>query len=119
MLTLGGDEEARGEESQGIRWASKWGAKRGGVGREIKERRRAPEMTKLPPSPAPAAIFPCRRRAEAPAVGLPPTTFFSLSFFLGSGNIIASFVISWEMLIWFSQHTYWTSLWDTGYVTQK
>lgn len=44
---------------------------------------------------------------------------FSLSFFLGSGNIIASFVISWEMLIWFSQHTYWTSLWDTGYVTQK
>lgn len=29
MLTLGEDEEARGEESQGIRWAMKWGAKRG------------------------------------------------------------------------------------------
>jgi len=25
VLTLGEDEEARGEESQGIRWASKWG----------------------------------------------------------------------------------------------
>lgn len=111
MLTLGEDEEARGEESQGIRWASKWGRNVGRWGRD-KGKQEGAGNNDAAPSSAPRRFFYAggggggRRRW----IGLPPTFFFSLarfSFLLGVENIIVSFFMrSWEILFWFSQHTY-------------